>query len=117
MTASGAPSSSGRKPRPTPSSATAIQAAATSPRHCVVSIRSRTNPMSAGSSVTEAIIVVATVIAAATARPAMNGSPISSNPRSETTTVNPAKITARPAVSKAARADASTAPSSARPSR
>ena len=66
---------------------------------------------------TEAIIVAATVSAAATASPVMNGSPMSNIPSSETTTVTPAKITARPAVSKATKAARSTALSSARPSR
>ena len=47
----------------------------------------------------------------------MNGSPMRSMPSSEITTVSPAKITARPAVSIARNTEGSTSPSSARPSR
>ena len=100
-----------------PSSATATSPAAISPRQRVTSMRSRTNASSAGSSVTEAIIVAATGIAAATASPLMNGRPMKSMPSSEITTVSPAKITARPAVSMARKIEGSTAPSSASPSR
>jgi hypothetical protein len=58
-------------------------------------------PRSAGRSVSEATTVRSTIVAAAMARPWMNAIPISNMPRKETTTVTPAKATARPAVSMA----------------
>ena len=104
-------------PRPTPSSATATSPAAISPRQRVTSMRSRTKPSSAGSSVTAAIIVTPTVTAAPIASPVMNDSPISSIPSSEIITVRPAKITARPAVSIAVRVACSGVLPASRPSR
>ena len=97
--ASGTPSSSGRNPRPTPSRASAPNPAAISPRQRVISMRSRTNPISAGSSVTEATIVAATVSVALTASPVTKGSPTRTMPSSEITTIVPANMTERPAVS------------------
>jgi hypothetical protein len=55
----------------------------------------------AGSSVSEAAMVMATTTAAPTARPVTKLMPITSIPSSEMTTVVPAKVTARPAVSMA----------------
>ncbi len=69
--------------------------------HVVKSMRRRTKLSSAGSSVSEAIIVVRTASAAPTARPLMNETPISSMPSSEMMTIVPAKLTDRPAVSMA----------------
>ena len=80
-------------------------------------MRSRTKPISAGSSVTEAAIVTATVTAALTAMPLMNDSPINSMPSSEMITARPAKITARPAVSIATRVACSGVRPASRPSR
>ncbi len=82
-------------------STTATSDAATRPRTRVTSTRSATKPSSAGSSVTEAIIVTSTVSDAPMPRPCTNDSPMSSRPSSEMTTVVPAKSTARPAVSMA----------------
>lgn len=100
--ASGTPSSRRGMPSPAPSSARETQAAATRPRQRVISTFSRAKPSRAGSSVVEAIIVTPTVIAAARPIPATNSRPISRSPSSDTTTVMPAKTTARPAVSMAA---------------
>ena len=72
---------------------------ATTPRQRVSSIRWPANPSSAGSSVSEATTVMATTTAALTARPWMKLMPITTMPRNDTTTVTPAKATARPAVS------------------
>ena len=71
------------------------------PRHVVTSIRSRTKPSIAGSSVTDAIIIVSTAREPATARPDTNFSPTRNMPSSEIITVVPANRTARPAVSSA----------------
>ena len=60
-----------------------------------------TNPSSAGSSVTDATIVMNTPIAIAMATPRMTDWPMNSSPRIETRTVVPAKSTARPEVSTA----------------
>ncbi len=86
-------------PRPRPSRASEANPAATRPRQRVTSMRSPANPSRAGRRVTEATIVAATVTEAAMPRPEMNARPISSMPSRETTTVMPAKTTARPAVS------------------
>ena len=64
-------------------------------------MRSPANPMRAGSSVREATTVRATVTEALTARPWTKGTPMSSMPSNEMTTVIPAKRTERPAVSMA----------------
>ena len=60
-----------------------------------------TKPSSAGSSVTDASIVVSTPIAMPMATPRMIDVFISSRPSTEITTVVPANSTARPAVSSA----------------
>ena len=70
-----------------------------SPRQRVTSTRSPANPRSAGSRVSDATTVVATTSAAEMARPETNETPMTSIPRNEITTVAPAKVTARPAVS------------------
>ena len=57
-----------------------------------------TNPSMAGKSVMDAIMVTNTAAAAPTAIPWTNWKPMRSRPRSEITTMVPAKITARPAV-------------------
>ena len=101
ITAIGAPTRSGWMPRPTPSSAMATNPAARMPRQRVTSILCWANPRNAGSSVTDAIIVINTVMAAPVARPLMNARPMMYMPSSEMTTVNPANTTARPAVSRA----------------
>ena len=101
-TASGMATSSSLKPVPNPSSATPISAEAATPRTRVVPTRSPRRPMAAGSSVTDPAITRATVVAAARPSPATNGRPMSSRPSSDTTTVAPAKITDRPAESRAA---------------
>ena len=89
----------GWNPRPTASSATAMKPAMIKPRQRVTSTRGPAKPMSAGRSVSEATIVMATVTAAPVASPLMNASCITNMPSSEMTTVRPAKSTARPAVS------------------
>ena len=55
-------------------------------------------PSSAGSKVSEASMVSATVTVAATAAPSRNDRPSANWPSSATTTVRPANSTARPAV-------------------
>ncbi len=55
----------------------------------------------------EAATVISTMPAAETARPEMKATPITIIPRNETTTVSPAKATARPAVSMAIETDSS----------
>ena len=60
-----------------------------------------TNPRSAGSSVTDAIIVMNTPMAIAIATPRMTDCPMKSRPSTEMSTVVPAKSTARPDVSTA----------------
>ena len=77
------------------------------PRTRVVTRRSPSSPINAGSSVTEPAITTATAAAAATPRPATNGTPMNSMPSSEMTTVAPAKTTERPAESIAAAVDCS----------
>ena len=77
------------------------------PRQRVTSTRRCAKPSSAGSSVTEAIIVTSTVTAAPVARPLMKPRPMMNMPSSEMTTVNPANTTARPAVSSATTVDCS----------
>ena len=118
MTAiSRAPTNSGSMPAPKPNSATLNSAAATMPRTRVVVIRSPSKATSAGSSVTEPAITMATVAAAAMPKPLTNGIPMNSIPNSETTTVAPAKITDRPAESRAttmACSDARPLPSASR---
>ena len=99
MIASGRPRSSGCTLRPAPSIATASSPAEMRPRQRVISMRAPANPSSAGRRVTDATMVQATVIEAPMPRPDTNESPMSSIPSSETTTVRPAKITERPAVS------------------
>ena len=69
------------------------------PRHRVTSMRSPAKPSRAGSRVSDATTVMATMTAALTARPWMKATPITTMPRNDTTTVTPAKATARPAVS------------------
>ena len=95
---------------PTPTSASATRPAAMTPRQRVTSTRSPTKPSSAGSSVTEAIIVKSTVIDAPTAMPFMKLTPMINMPRSEITTVVPANNTARPAVSTASAVAAAQSP-------
>ena len=102
ITAMGRATSSALKPVPNPSSATPISAEAITPRSRVVVIRSPRRPMAAGSSVTDPAMTNPTVVAAARPSPATKGRPMSSSPSSDTTTVAPAKITARPAESRAA---------------
>ena len=99
MMASGNPTSSGEMDSPAPNNATARKPAAMTPRHRVTSMRCLANPSNAGSNVIDATIVTATVVAAPTPRPDTNCRPMSSMPNSDTTTVRPAKTTARPAVS------------------
>ena len=72
---------------------------ATTPRQRVTSMRWPANPSSAGRSVSDATTVMATTTAALTARPWMKLMPITTMPMNDTTTVTPAKATARPAVS------------------
>ena len=72
------------------------------PRTLVVAIRFLISPSTAGSRVIEPAITIETVIAADSPKPATNGSPMSSRPSSDTTTVAPAKTTERPAESSAA---------------
>ncbi len=88
-------------PIPTVNRPTATSPAATTPRTRDSSTRWPTRPSRAGSRVTEASMVTATVEAAPMPSPEMNLRPMSSMPRSDTTTVRPAKTTARPAVSMA----------------
>ena len=90
-------------PSPRPSSESEANPAAMRPRQRVTSIRLAAIAIRAGSRVIDASSVTATVDAAAMPRPAMNSRPISSMPSRETTTVTPAKTTARPAVSIAPR--------------
>ena len=73
-----------------------------SPRQRVTSTRSPARPSSAGSSVIEVIMVTSTVTATPIPMPVTQPIPMISSPRSDTTTVTPAKSTARPAVSIAA---------------
>ena len=68
----------------------------------MISTRSWARPSSAGSRVTELIIVSSTVAAAPRPRPETIRMPMSSMPSSEITTVIPANTTARPAVPAAA---------------
>jgi hypothetical protein len=86
----------------------ATRAAAISPRQRVTSTRSPAKPRSAGSRVREAITVTITTMAAPTARPWTKLTPITSMPSREMTTVVPAKVTARPAVSIAMDVESST---------
>jgi hypothetical protein len=79
----------------------ATSEAAMRPRQRVTSTRSPAKPRSAGRSVREAMTVTATTRAAPTASPWTKLTPITSMPSSEITTVVPAKVTARPAVSRA----------------
>lgn len=69
------------------------------PRQRVTSIRCPAKPSNAGNRVIDAIIVIATVVAAPIPRPEMNSRPINNMPSNEITTVTPANTTARPAVS------------------
>jgi hypothetical protein len=105
MTAIGRPIINGVISRPTPTSAKATSPAARSPRHRVSSTLSPAKPSSAGSRVTDATTVTATVVAALTARPYTYPRPISTMPSREITTVAPAKTADRPAVSIAIRID------------
>ncbi len=95
------PTASGAILSPAPTSAATTKPVATTPRQRLTSMRSPANPSRAGNSVSDATTVMATTTAALTARPWMNATPITSMPRKETTTVTPAKATARPAVSMA----------------
>ncbi len=104
-------------PRPTPSSAIDTSPAAISPRQRATSTLRWAKPSSAGSRVTEAIIVTSTVTAAPVARPLMNDRPMMNMPSSEITTVTPANMTARPAVSSATTVDCSGSRPAFRPSR
>ena len=115
--ASGAPSRSGRRPSPTPSSAIESRPADASAYQRVTSTRSPARPSNAGSRVTEASIVTATVVAAPIPRPEMKARPMSSMPSNEMTTVSPAKMTARPAVFRAAAVASSGESPAWRPSR
>ncbi len=117
MTASGRPIISGWILSPTPTSAIATNPAAMMPRQREISTLRCAKPSSAGSNVTEAIIVMSTVIAAPVARPLMNDRPMMNMPSSEITTVKPAKTTARPAVSSATTVDCSGSSPAFRPSR
>ena len=74
----------------------------------VMSIRSPTQPSSAGSSVNDTSTISTTPTAAARATAVTNSSPINVSPISEMTTVVPAKITARPLVSIASTTESST---------
>ena len=74
----------------------------------VTSMRSPTQPSSAGSSVSETSTISTTPTAAARATAVTNSRPISVRPISEMTTVVPAKITARPLVSIASATESST---------
>ena len=56
------------------------------------------NPSTAGTSVTEASIVMSTVSEVPMANPRIMSMPMKNMPRKESTTVVPAKSTARPAV-------------------
>jgi hypothetical protein len=100
-TAIGAPSMRGTKFSPTPTSATATSPAAMRPRQRVTSTFSPTKPSRAGSRVSDATMVTATTVAAPMASPFTKLMPMMSMPRREMTTVVPAKVTARPAVSMA----------------
>ena len=79
----------------------ATRAAMIRPRRGVTSTRSPAKPSSAGSSVNDAMSVMATTTAAPIARPDTKLSCMMSMPISEMTTVVPAKSTERPAVSMA----------------
>ena len=85
--------------RPAPNSAIARKPAAAMPRQRVTSTRCWAKPSSAGSSVIDASIVTATVLAAPMPSPDTNARPINNMPSNDTTTVMPANTTARPAVS------------------
>ena len=61
-----------------------------------------------GNKVTDATIITATPIAIATEKPLTNAKPMERSPSSATTTVTPAKMTARPDVSIASTIDSST---------
>ena len=91
----------------TPTSPTARRRAAIRPRHLVTSMRSPAKPMRAGSRVSDAMAVTATTVAQAMAMPVTNARFISTMPSNEMTTVEAAKVTARPAVSMATTAASS----------
>ena len=74
----------------------------------VLSMRAPTQPNSAGSRVSEAITISSTPTAEATATPVTNLRPISDRPSRAMITVVPAKITARPLVSRASAIESST---------
>ena len=74
----------------------------------VLSIRVPTIASRAGNNVTDAIIITATPIAIATEKPLTNARPMDKSPSNATTTVIPAKRTARPEVSIASTIDSST---------
>ncbi len=95
-------------PRPAPMRPRATKPAAIRPRRRVSSMRVPAKPMRAGSRVSEATTVRATVTEALTARPCTKGTPIRSMPRREMTTVMPANSTERPAVSMAMPTDSRT---------
>ena len=116
-TASGIPTNSSGTPSPTPSSAMAKNPAAIRPRQRVTSILAPAKPSIAGSSVTAASIVIATVTAAPTAIPVTNGNCMISMPSNEMITASPAKTTERPAVSIAVTVDSSGERPTASPSR
>ncbi len=77
------------------------------PRQRVISTRWPAKPSSAGSRVRDATTVTATTVAAPTARPPTKLTCMVSMPIREITTVVPAKVTARPAVSRAIDTDSS----------
>ena len=79
----------------------AMKPAAIRPRQRVTSTLGPKMANIAGNSVSEAIMVKATVSAAAMPRPETNDKPMVSMPSSDNTTVIPANATARPAVSMA----------------
>ena len=87
--------------RPAPTSPSATKPVAITPRQRLTSTRSPAKPSSAGRSVSDATTVTSTTTAELIARPEMNEMPITIMPRNEMTTVRPAKVTARPAVSMA----------------
>ena len=108
MSAAGNAAIRGATSSPKPTSPTATRVAAMSPRRLVFSMFSPAKPRKAGSSVSDAKTVSATVTDAVTARPCTKPMPMRSMPSTETTTVAPANSTARPAVSMAMATDSRT---------
>ena len=84
---------------PWPTSPSATKPVAITPRQRLTSTRSPANPRRAGRRVSDATTVMSTTTAALIARPETNEIPMTIMPRKEMTTVRPANVTARPAVS------------------